>query len=194
MSEASTQRAAHAGDLPTAPRVPRSRQPVRQNGLQRGICRADMGETTIPNLSEVLASGPLAEGIVSQTAARNAAAAQNEQAASNTVRARTLFKEGLAQMEGGVLPSSRGYNVEPIAARAAANLFRQAVELVPGSVVYRHFYAIALRYSEGFEVAIPELRRVLEQDPTHYEARQQVAYGPRWHDAFAYPAWVSPPP
>ncbi|MDQ3704034.1 MAG: RDD family protein [Chloroflexota bacterium] len=154
----------------------------------------DIGETTIPNLADVLNSGPLQEGIVSQTAARTAASAQNEQAAANTVRARTLFKEGLTQMEGGVLPTSRGYNVGPGPARAAANLFRQAVELVPTSVVYRYFYAIALRYSEGFEVAIPELRRVLEQDPTHYEARQQVAYGPRWHDAFAYPAWVSPAP
>ncbi|HEY0068792.1 MAG TPA: RDD family protein, partial [Chloroflexia bacterium] len=195
MSEASRNEQRTPGD-PTdrTASTPQQGSEVRQNGLQRGgMPMHDMGETTVPNLSEVL-TGPLAEGIVSQTAARNAAAAQNEQAASNTVRARTLFKEGLAQMEGGVLPSSRGYNVEPIAARAAANLFRQAVELVPGSVVYRHFYAIALRYSEGFEVAIPELRRVLEQDPTHYEARQQVAYGPRWHDAFAYPAWVSPAP
>lgn len=174
--------------------------PQRDQPSQNGISRAgsplhDIGETTVPNLAEVLSSGPLQEGMVSQTVAgRGAASALNEQAASNTARARSLFKEGLAQMEGGVLPGSRGYKVEPGPARAAANLFRQAVELVPTSVVYRYFYAIALRYSEGFELAIPELRRVLEQDPTHYEARQQVAYGPRWHDAFAYPAWVSPAP
>lgn len=170
--------------------------PQQGQTQQPGVPRAsmhDIGETTVPNLSEVLGSGPLDDGIVSQTAARNAAA-QNEQSASNTVRARNLFREGLAHMEGGVLPGSRGYNVGQAPARAAASLFRQALELVPTSVVYRYFYAIALRYSEGFEVAIPELRRVLEQDPTHYEARQQVAYGPRWHDAFAYPAWVSPAP
>jgi hypothetical protein len=187
MSEASR------NDIGTPPdRTAGTPQPgqTRQPGVPPASIH-DVGETTIPNLSDVLSSGPLQEGIVSQTAAR---ATQNEQTASNVARARALFKEGLSQMEGGVLPSSRGYKVEPGPARAASNLFRQAVELVPTSVVYRYFYAIALRYSEGFEVAIPELRRVLEQDPTHYEARQQVAYGPRWHDAFAYPAWVSPAP
>lgn len=153
----------------------------------------DIGETTVPNLSDML-SGPLGEGMISQRASGTTPGPQGEQTPSSTARARTLFKEGLAQMEGGVLPSSRGYKVEPGPARIAANLFKQAVDLVPGSVVYRYFYAISLRYSEGFEVAIPELRRVLEQDPTHYEARQQVAYGPRWHDAFSYPAWVSPAP
>ena len=169
-------------------------QGVPQTGAPgAGRTMHDVGETTIPNLSDLL-SGPLGEGMISQRAAGTGSGAQGEQTPSNTARARTLFKEGLAQMEGGVLPGSRGYKVEPGPARIASNLFKQAVELVPGSVVYRYFYAISLRYSEGFEVAIPELRRVLEQDPTHYEARQQVAYGPRWHDAFSYPAWVSPAP
>lgn len=199
MSEASRNETRLPGEQPAAADeraagIPGEGQ-VHRPGIPRGGNNVhDIGETTVPNLADVLSSGPLSEGIVSQTAARSAASTQNEQAASNTTRARALFKEGLAQMEGGVLPGSRGYKVEPGPARAAASLFRQAVELVPGSVVYRYFYAIALRYSEGFEIAIPELRRVLEQDPTHYEARQQVAYGPRWHDAFAYPAWVSPAP
>jgi hypothetical protein len=67
------------------------------------------------------------------------------------------------------------------------------VELVPNSVVYRYFLGVALRYAEGFEMAIREFRQVLELDPSHYEARQQVAYGQRWHDAFAYPPWSRTP-
>ncbi len=107
----------------------------------------------------------------------------------DTAQARSLFKVGLAEMETNVRRGLRGYEVEPMAARVAANNFREALEIVPGSVIYGYFYAVALRYSEGFDVALGEFRRVLERDPSHYEARQQVAYGPRWHDAFAYPAW-----
>jgi uncharacterized RDD family membrane protein YckC len=109
-------------------------------------------------------------------------------------RARELFRRGIELMERGVRPTDRGYRVEPSAARQAAEAFHHATEFVPTSVTYRYFYAVALRYSEGFEAAISEFRRVLELDPSHYEARQQVAYGQRWHDAFAYPPWVFPAP
>jgi hypothetical protein len=109
-------------------------------------------------------------------------------------KARELFRRGIGAMERGVRPTDRGYRVEPAAARQAAESFHQATEIVPTSVTYRYFYAVALRYSEGFEAAIGEFRRVLELDPSHYEARQQVAYGQRWHDAFAYPPWVFPAP
>ena len=107
-----------------------------------------------------------------------------------TERARELYRQGIAQMADGVQPSARGYKVETGPARMAALAFKGAVELVPNSVVYRYLYGVALRYAEGFEVAIREFRRVLDLDPNYYEARQQVAYGPRWHDAFAYTSWV----
>lgn len=109
-------------------------------------------------------------------------------------RARTLFKEGLNRLEVGSRQGYSGMEVEPSAARAAATFFHQALELVPSAVAYRYFYAVALRYAEGFEVAIPEFRQVLELDPGHYEAQQQVALGPRWHDAYAYPEWGEPSP
>lgn len=109
-------------------------------------------------------------------------------------KARALFKAGLTELEQGNTPAVRGYKVTPQAARAAATLFKDALDLVPNSVVYRYFYAVALRYSVGIEPALREFRRVLELDPEHYEAQQQVVHGARWHDAFAYPAWVSPAP
>jgi uncharacterized RDD family membrane protein YckC len=109
-------------------------------------------------------------------------------------KARALFKSGLTQLEQGTSPATRGYKVEPQAARVAASLFGDALELVPNSVIYRYFYAVALRYSVGIEAALMEFKRVLELDPAHYEAQQQLAYGARWHDAFAYPVWVSPAP
>jgi uncharacterized RDD family membrane protein YckC len=114
--------------------------------------------------------------------------------ASNAEKARASFKVGMAELERGVGMGVAGFKVEPNAARNAAVAFKEALDLVPNSVVYRYFYAVSLRYSEGYEVAIGEFRHVLEIDPSHYEARQQVAYGPRWHDAFAYPTWVSPAP
>jgi uncharacterized RDD family membrane protein YckC len=104
-------------------------------------------------------------------------------------RARELYRQGIGHLSGGVQPSARGYKVESAAARLAALAFKGAVELVPNSVHYRYSYGTALRYSEGFELAIGEFRRVLELDPSYYEARQQVAYGPRWHDAFTYTPW-----
>lgn len=112
----------------------------------------------------------------------------------NVEKARALFKSALGQLENGSTPGVRGYKVEPQAAGVAASLFKDALDLVPNSVVYHYFYAVALRYSEGIESALREFRRVLELDPGHYEAQQQVVYGARWHDAFAYPSWVSPSP
>ncbi len=109
-------------------------------------------------------------------------------------KARALFKSGLTDLENGSAPSRRGYKVDPQSARTAASLFKSALELVPNSVVYRYFYAVALRYSVGIEPALREFRQALELDPGHYEAQQQVTYGARWHDAFAYPTWVSPAP
>lgn len=113
---------------------------------------------------------------------------------SYTEQARQLFKLGLSEMDKGAQESSPGVKVNPQAARTAAAAFREALDLVPNSVAYRYFYAVALRYSEGFEAAIIEFKAALELDPGYYEARQQVAYGPRWHDAFAYPKWVAPSP
>jgi hypothetical protein len=107
----------------------------------------------------------------------------------NAPLARALFKTGLAGMQSGVVPTVRGHRIEPAAARAAAASFKEALDIVPASVLYRYFYAVALRYAEGFESALTEFKHVLEQDPGNYEARQQVIYGPRWHDAFAYPGW-----
>ncbi|MBF6614637.1 MAG: RDD family protein, partial [Chloroflexi bacterium] len=112
----------------------------------------------------------------------------------NIEKARTLFRSALLEMEKGVTRSARGYKVDAGAARAAAAIFSEMLELVPDSLLYRYFYAVALRYSEGFEVALREFRQVLESNPSHYEARQQVAYGQRWHDAFAYPSWGTPAP
>ncbi len=110
-----------------------------------------------------------------------------------TERARELYRQGILQMSDGVQPSERGYKVEPGFARMAALAFKGAVELVPNSVAYRYLYGVALRYAEGFEIAISEFRRVLDLDPNYYEARQQIAYGPRWHDAFSYTPWPTAP-
>jgi uncharacterized RDD family membrane protein YckC len=113
---------------------------------------------------------------------------------ANVEKARVLFKSGLSELEKGSTPAVRGYKVDPRLARVAASLLKDALELVPKSVLYRYFYAVALRYAEGIEPALAEFRRVLEFDPGHFEAQQQITYGARWHDAFAYPAWLSPAP
>jgi hypothetical protein len=107
----------------------------------------------------------------------------------NAALARALFKTGLSGLQSGVVPTLRGYRIDPAAARVAAASFKEALEVVPGSVLYRYFYAVALRYAEGFEAALREFKLVLEEDPGNYEAQRQVTYGPRWHDSFAYPAW-----
>ncbi|MDQ6695206.1 MAG: RDD family protein [Chloroflexota bacterium] len=143
--------------------------------------------STLPQLPD-LTSGPLHEVIVS-TANTGPISGEKE-----IREARALYKLGMAQMETGVNQGPRLYKVEPGAARSAAAMFRQALQLVPTSVVYRYSYSVALRYSEGLAVALSELRLVLKQDPDHFEARQQIAYGQRWHDAFAYPSLISPTP
>jgi uncharacterized RDD family membrane protein YckC len=146
------------------------------------------GQPTMPNLS--IDTGTL--GPVGGESVEQGLVPATDRAVVD--RARELFRRGMDAMERGVRPTDRGYRVEPTAARHAAEAFHHATEFVPTSVAYRYFYAVALRYSEGFEGAIGEFRRVLDLDPSHYEARQQVAYGQRWHDAFAYPPWVFPAP
>lgn len=155
------------------------------SGQEVGAERAEQSE---PYITPALPSGPLGP-------VRGALPAREErerpERASDAERARLLFREGIAELEGGVRKGrDRGLmDVEPGAARLAAERLRKALELVPGAVAYRYFYAVALRYSEGFEAATGEFNRVLELDPGHFEAKQQIAFGPRWHDAFAYPAW-----
>jgi uncharacterized RDD family membrane protein YckC len=107
----------------------------------------------------------------------------------NVELARVLFKTGLAGLQGGVVAAANSFKIDPAPARVAAASFKEALQVVPSSVLYRYFYAVALRYSEGFEAALKEFRTVLELDPGNYEARQQLNYGARWHDAFAYPVW-----
>jgi uncharacterized RDD family membrane protein YckC len=151
-----------------------------------GVLR-DLVGTTPDLTAETPAPAPAPVPVPEPEEALPVAGGLKPEGLSRTERARVLFKAGLAEMERGAGLAPEGYRVEAGAARLATGYFRQALELVPNSVVYRYFYAIALRYSEGFEAALREFRRVLELDPTHYEARMQVTYGPRWHDAFAYP-------
>ncbi len=149
---------------------------------------------TIPFDTESALSGQL-EGVPDTTSSLTGSLAgpqRRRQGGYMVDRARELYRQGIEHLSSGVQPSARGYKIESGAARLAALAFKGAVELVPTSVLYRYFYGVALRYSEGFELAIGEFRRVLELDPNYYEARQQVAYGPRWHDAFAYTPWESP--
>ncbi len=139
--------------------------------------------STTPDLLSVGATGPLTEQALRQQADR----------LSGIERARELFRQGMEQMEQGVQPGDHGYLVKSFSALRAAQAFQAATQLVPNSVVYHYFLGVALRYAEGFEIAIRQFRQVLELDPGHYEARQQVAYGPRWHDAFAYSPWSEKP-
>lgn len=177
-SEGGTETVLHLPDLPDDP---------YQTG--KGIDGSDtqIDLTTTKGLQSVLGgpiTGPFGMGPVAQ---------RQPDRSYMTERARELYRQGIAQMADGVQPSARGYKVETGPARMAALAFKGAVELVPNSVVYRYLYGVALRYAEGFEVAMGEFRRVLDLDPNYYEARQQVAYGPRWHDAFAYTPWTPAP-
>jgi uncharacterized RDD family membrane protein YckC len=148
------------------------------NGSQGGN-----GETYV---TPKLPSGPL--GPVTDVL-RAQSDRERPERASDAERARRFFKAGLAELERGVRRGHNLMDVEPSAARAAASRFREALELVPAAVAYRYWHAVTLRYSEGFEVARSEFSQVLELDPGHFEAQRQVAFGPRWHDAFAYPVW-----
>jgi uncharacterized RDD family membrane protein YckC len=103
--------------------------------------------------------------------------------------ARALFKTGLSGLQSGVVYTANGYRIDPAAARVASASFKEAVEMVPSSVLYRYFSAVAQRHAEGFPTALREFRLVLEADPGNFEAQRQIAYGPRWHDSFSYPAW-----
>ena len=89
--------------------------------------------------------------------------------------------------------------VEPEAGQAAAAAFAQAVAVAPDSPGYRYWLGVARRYGEGYAAAAPDFAQALQQDPAFWEARMQGYFGPRWHDAFAYPSWTAragslPPP
>lgn len=159
-----------------------------QTGEPQRTLRDEQSETFVTSIPP---SGPL--GPVHDVLVAHEERERPEQT-SDADRARALFRDGMSELERGVRKGrDRGLmDVDPAAARSAADRFRQALELVPAAIAYRYFYAVALRYSEGFEVAIGEFSRVLELDPGHFEARQQIAFGPRWHDAFAYPSWGDP--
>jgi uncharacterized RDD family membrane protein YckC len=160
---------------------------AEQGGREAEVTARDMdvlrGPLAAPNLPVSEATGALNEQMLRQRAGSTA----------GMERARELFRQGMEQMEVGVVESERAYWIEPAMARRAAAAFQAAAEIVPSSVAYRYFFGVALRYSEGFEIAIREFRRVLDLDPSHYEARQQVAYGQRWHDVFVYPPWSARP-
>ncbi|MEO8285575.1 MAG: RDD family protein [Chloroflexota bacterium] len=191
-----------AHEQPAIPQV--TARPTGEIGIFREIAMLDESLRTVvalPELAEVssnnltdrlttahLGTGPTGDAVTEQ------ALRQRSDRASSMERARELFKQGLEFMESGVYQAERGYKVEPGVAQLAAEAFQSAAELVPSSVAYRYYSGVALRYAEGFELAIREFRRVLELDPSHYEARQQIAYGQRWHDAYAYPAWFASPP
>ncbi len=81
--------------------------------------------------------------------------------------------------------------VEPEAAQAAATAFAQAVGAAPGGAGYRYWLGVARRYGEGYAAAAPEFAQALRIDPTFWEAQLQGYFGPRWHDAFAYPPWTA---
>ncbi len=152
----------------------------------------DLPYTPVRDITEELITNPNLQGSHATGALNQQAIRERVDRASGMERARELFRQGIEQMELGARRSEQGYKIESAMARKAAQAFREACELVPNSVIYNYHYGVVLRYAEGFEVAIRQFRQVLELDPGHYEARQQVAYGPRWHDAFAYPPWSEP--
>ena len=175
---------APGGDASAAAR----QEPYGPEHVQEGV-QIEMAE---PYIAPSLITGPLSSGPLGQSAEAVLAQAARErpERPPDVERASSLFKSGTDALEQGVRRGYTGMEVELGAATTAAGYFREALQLVPNALLYRYFYAVALRYSEGFEAAIGEFRHVLELDPGHFEARQQVAFGPRWHDAYAYPAWA----
>jgi uncharacterized RDD family membrane protein YckC len=79
--------------------------------------------------------------------------------------------------------------VEPEAGQAATAAFNAAAAADPGAAIYRYFVGVARRYGEGYPAAQGEFDRARQIDPGYWEAQMQSFFGPRWHDAFAYPAW-----
>jgi uncharacterized RDD family membrane protein YckC len=163
--------------------------------------RAVMGTTAVPSRleSELSTSTGPTNGRTQQTADElltgpflgfeNDVVATRSEERPNAQLARVLFKTGLAGLQGGVVGAENGFRIDPAPARVAAASFKEALQIVPSSVLYRYFYAVSLRYAESFDVAVQEFRTVLDLDPGNYEARQQVNYGVQWHDAFAYHVW-----
>jgi uncharacterized RDD family membrane protein YckC len=81
--------------------------------------------------------------------------------------------------------------VEPEAGQAATAAFTAAAAADPGAAIYRYFVGVARRYGEGYPAAQVEFDRARQIDPGYWEAQMQSFFGPRWHDAFAYPAWAA---
>ncbi|MFL5734733.1 MAG: tetratricopeptide repeat protein, partial [Chloroflexia bacterium] len=165
-------------------------QPAAQEGHGPAYEEVQI-EMAEPYIAPSMLPGPLSSGPLGQSTEAVLAQAAREMPDRplDREKASALYKSGLDALDQGVRRGYTGMEVEPGAATAGAGYFREALQLVPNSTVYRYMHAVALRYSEGFEVAIGEFRQVLELDPGHFEARQQVAFGPRWHDPYAYPVW-----
>lgn len=81
--------------------------------------------------------------------------------------------------------------VEPEAGQAATAAFAQAVAAAPNAPGYRYWLGVARRYGEGYAAAAPEFAQAGQRDPAFWEAQMQGYFGPRWHDAFAYPGWTA---
>lgn len=125
-----------------------------------------------------------------------------QQAAPLQNAAETAWQRGLALLaEGSREPGGDRplMIVEPEAGQAAVAAFAQALAVAPAAPGYRYWLGVARRYGEGYAAAAPEFAQALRRDPAFWEAQMQGYFGPRWHDAFAYPSWTAragslPPP
>jgi tetratricopeptide (TPR) repeat protein len=113
---------------------------------------------------------------------------QVEEEVNSIKEAEVHFKKGIAILDEKVALFP-GFAQSSTAALSAAEEFKRAAELVPSSSDYRYFYAVALRWGLQFKSAEEEIKKVLEIDPNHFEAKKTVEYGPKWKDAFNYPSW-----